>query len=103
MTDKNEKTVEGSEKKKEEGKKFSSSRRSKWDKPAGESKPLMQPGELPVFAACALLFLLSLAYLVKYFSEDGSFKRNHGLGRGAPLYIFIGLTLPVSIFVNRGF
>ena len=74
MKDKKEETLEGSEKKKEEGKKFAPTRRPKWEKPSGGSKPSMRPGELPVFAACALLFLLSLAYLVKYFSEGGEFN-----------------------------
>ena len=72
MTDKKEETAEGSEKK--EGKKFAPTKRPKWEKASGGSKPLTQPGELPVFAACALLFLLSLAYLVKYFSEGGEFN-----------------------------
>ena len=74
MTDKKEESVEGSEKKKDEGKKFASSRRSKWDKPAGGSKPLIQPGELPVFAACVLLVVLVAAYLVKYCIEGGGFN-----------------------------
>ncbi len=69
MKDKKEETMEGSEKKKEEGKKFAPTRRPKWEKPSGGSKPSMRPGELPVFAACALFFLLALAYLVKYFSS----------------------------------
>ena len=72
MVEKKAENVKLSEKK-EEGKSAFAKHR-KWEKASGGSKPLMRPGELPVFAACVLLFLFALAYLVKYFSGDSDFS-----------------------------
>ena len=72
MMEKKEENVKLSEKK-EEGKP-ADARHRKWEKASGGSKPLIRPGELPVFAACVLLFLFALAYLVKYFDGGGEFN-----------------------------